>query len=134
MKCENARHVQNNVKITSNCWICYQFNCKFLPIVRNLDINFSYLISKCLSVFLVEFEQVFYHFFVWKSLIQFFVVVVYETFLQEQWSQPKKQRAVVVLEIHRKVTRRSSFCNAGGCKTQFYLKRLRRTILKKSAS
>ena len=44
----------------------------------------------------------------------------------------KKQRAVVVLEIHRKVTRRSSFCNAVGCKTQFYLKRLRRTIFKTS--
>ena len=34
--------------------------------------------------FLVYFEQALYEiFFVWKSLFHFYVVVVYETFLQE---------------------------------------------------
>ena len=36
---KNVRHVQNNVTIASNCWICQQFNCKHLLTVSNLDIN-----------------------------------------------------------------------------------------------
>ena len=35
VKCENVRHVQNNVTIVSNSWICQQFNCKHLLIVSN---------------------------------------------------------------------------------------------------
>ena len=35
---KNVRHVQNNVTIASNCWICQQFNCKHLLTVSNLDI------------------------------------------------------------------------------------------------
>ena len=38
VKCENAGHIQNNETITSNRWICEQFNCKHLVIVRNLSI------------------------------------------------------------------------------------------------
>ena len=36
----------------------------------------------------------------------------------------------IVLEIHRKLTCGSSFCNVGLCKTQIYLKSLRRTSSK----
>ena len=42
----------------------------------------------------------------------------------------KKWRTVVVLEIQRKLTCGSSFCNIGGFKTQVYLKSLRRTSCK----
>ena len=43
-----------------------------------------------------------------------------------------KSKVVVVLEIHRKLTCGSSFCDVGGCKTQIYLKSLKITILQKS--
>ena len=43
--------------------------------------------------FLVDFEQVFNEiFFVTKSLFHFFVVVVFETFLQEKCSRRKKMK------------------------------------------
>ena len=84
--------------------ICYQFSCKHLLIVRNLDI----------------------------VSIHFFVVAVFENFLQEYFhssaTTPKKWGAVAVLDIHRSLTCGSSFCNVGGCKSQIYLKILRRKI------
>ena len=68
--------------------------------------------------------QVFYKVsFVWRSYFRIFVVVIYETFSQDQC----RWRALVVLEMHRKLTWGSSFCNVGACKTQIYLKSLRRT-------
>ena len=82
VKCENARHVQNNETIASNCWICQQFHCKHLLTVNNLDI-ILFNLKMPEFFFLVHFEQVFYEIiFPWKSLFHF-VVVVHETFLQE---------------------------------------------------
>ena len=40
----------------------------------------------------------------------------------------KKWGAVAVLEIYRNLTCGSSFCNVGDCKSQIYLKSLRRKI------
>ena len=82
VKCENARHVQNNVTIASNCWICWKFNCKHLLTVNNSDIIlFNLKMSE--FFFLIDFEQVSYEIvFVWKSLFHFLVVVL-QTFLQE---------------------------------------------------
>ena len=58
--------------------ICQQLNCKHLLIVSNKLLALSYLISKCQSFFLVDFEQVFYKiFFLFENL--FF------TFLQQQF-------------------------------------------------
>ena len=82
MKWENVRHVQNNVTIADNCWICWQFNSKHLLTVNNLGIILFNLkmLEFFLVFFLVDFEQVFYEIaFVWKSLFPF-VVVVHETF------------------------------------------------------
>ena len=71
MKYENARHIPNNATIASYCWICQQFNCKHLLLAIY---TLSYLISKCPSFFLVDFEQAFYEiFFVWKSSFHFIV-------------------------------------------------------------
>ena len=39
----------------------------------------------------VDFQQVFYEiFFAWQALFHFFVVLIFETFLQEQYSRRKK--------------------------------------------
>ena len=68
MKCENARHVQN---------------CKRLLNTSNLDIIWFILETPELF-FIADFQQVFYKsFFDEKPLFQFFVAVVYNTFLQE---------------------------------------------------
>ena len=83
VKCENARHVQNNVTIVSNCWICCKFNCKHLFTVNNLDIILFNLKMSEFVFFLVDFRQVSYEIvFVWKYLFHF-LVVVHQTFLQE---------------------------------------------------
>ena len=104
VKSKNTRHVENNVTIASNCWISWQFNCKHLLIVSNLDILLFNLkkpkfFSGCLWIIFYEFS------FVWKSLFHYFVVVVYENLWQEQCNRPKIWRAVVVLEIHMEVVR-----------------------------
>ena len=130
VKCENARHVQNNITIASNCWICYQFNCKHLLIVSNLDI----------ILFNLEMPE-FFSRWLWTSF--FMKPFLFEIFVSpfcKEWfmnlfcesnaAAHKKWRVVVVLEIHRKLTWGSSSCNAEGCKTQIYLKSLRRTSCK----
>ena len=79
LKCENARHVQNNVttaKFTSN----FTANiCLLLAMKTSSDVT-----SKRHSIFLVDLEQVFYETFLsWKALLHFFKIKVYYTFLQE---------------------------------------------------
>ena len=62
--CETVKYennAQNNVTIANNCLICYQFNCKHLLIVSNLDITLFNI--KMPEFFLVDFEQVFYEIF-----------------------------------------------------------------------
>ena len=67
MKCENARHVQNNVKAAE--------------FASNLTAN---LTSKRQSNFLVDLEQVFYEVFSGrKSLFHFFKIKVYYAFSQK---------------------------------------------------
>ena len=61
VKYENSQHAQNNVTIANNCLICYQFNCKHLLIISNLDITLFNI--KMPEFFLVDFEQVFYKIF-----------------------------------------------------------------------
>ena len=85
----------------------------------------SDLTSKRPSFFLVDLEQVFYEiFFGRKSLFHIFVIKVYYTFLQAQFhSNVPAQKLcgrVVVLEIPRKLTCGSSFCNDGGFKTRIH--------------
>ena len=45
-------------------------------------------------------------------------------FARNNVAAQKKLRVVVVLEIHRKLTCGSTFCNVAGCKTQIYLRLL----------
>ena len=79
VKCENARHVQNNITIANNCWISQQFNCKQLLFVSNVDtIWFNF---KTPEFFLVYLEQMFYEIFLGqKSLFHFFKIKVYYIF------------------------------------------------------
>ena len=131
VKCENVfKHVQNNVTIA-----------KF---ASNLTANICLLLKSTLFFLSMTLNKLFYEiFFGWKSLFHFFVVVLYYTFLQEWLHSNVADRnlsgAVVVLEVQKKLTCGSSFCNAGGCKTQIsmelgcnrelYLERLSRAIL-----
>ena len=78
VKCENARHVQNNVttaKFASNLTVNI---CLLLAMYTLSDLT-----SKRQSIFLVDLEQVFYEIFLGrKSLFHFFKIKVYYTFLQ----------------------------------------------------
>ena len=58
-KCENAWHVQNNVAIANNCWICQQFDRKHLLNITNVDI---------IWLFLADFEQVFLWNLFWSKV------------------------------------------------------------------
>ena len=79
LKCENARHVQNNVttakfaiNLTTNIYL-------LLAMQTSTDLT-----SKRQSIFLVDLEQAFYEIFLsQKALFHFFKIQVYYTFLQE---------------------------------------------------
>ena len=98
MKCENAGHVQNNTT---------------MPTTNNK-------LSKPPSFFFLDFEQVLREIvFGRKFLLNFLVEVVYYTFSKSKNVSAKKLcGGEVALKIPRKLTCRSSFFNAAGCKTE----------------
>ena len=83
----------------------------------------------------------FFSHWVWASVswnlfcLKFFVSLLckklfMKLFCKSNAAAHKKRRAVVVLEIHRKLSCSSSICNIGGCRTQIHLKNLKRTSCK----
>ena len=130
VKCENVWHTQNNVTIASNYWICWQFNCKHLLIVNNLDI----------ILFNLKIPEFFSRWLWTRFLWNLFCLKIFVLLFCKQWFMKlfcksnvgvhKNWSAVVVLEIQKKLTCGSSYCNVGGCKIQIYLKSLRRTSCK----
>ena len=117
-KCENARHVQNNVTIASNRRICQELNCKHLLIVSNLNIIWFNLKTPEFF-FSLLWASFLWNVFWSKSLFHFFVVVVYYTFLQEllhsNRAAQKLCRIVVVLAIPRLF-----FAKLEGSRLEFY--------------
>ena len=79
MKYVNVRHVQNNVT-TAKFAINLTANiCLLLATQTSPDLT-----SKRQSIFLIDFEQVFYEIFLSrKALFHFFKTKVYYTFLQQ---------------------------------------------------
>ena len=72
--------------------------------------NLTAKISKCMSFFLVDFEEAFYEILsVWKFLFLFFVAVDYETFLQEQCRRQNKLKGSSCSGKTHKTTLRQFF-------------------------
>ena len=102
-------HLRNNFEKTGFC-----FNLKTPDFFsRWLWTNFLWNLL-CLKIFVSLFCS--------SSLWNFFC--------KSNIAAPKKWRAVAVIEIHKKLTCGSPFCSVESCKTQIYLKRLRRTSSK----
>ena len=79
VKCENARHAQNNVTTAEFASNLTANICLLLAMS-----TLSQLTSKRQSVFLVDLKQVFYEIFLGrKYLFHFFKIKVYYAFLQE---------------------------------------------------
>ena len=107
VKCANKfKHVQNNVTTASNYWICKHF-----LIVSNLDI-IRFNLRTPEIFFSLLWSSFVWNLFYLKIFVSLFVVVVYYTFLQEQFrsnvATQKLCGTVIVLEIHRKLTCYSS--------------------------
>ena len=118
LKCENARHVQNNVTTAK-----FAINLTANICLLLAKMTLSDLTTKRQSIFLVDLEQVIYEIFLGrKDLFRFFNIKVYYIFLQQYLhSNVAAQRLfgrVVVLKIPGKLTCGSYFCKDGGCKTR----------------
>ena len=113
VKWENARY---NVTVANNWWICWQFNCKHLPIVSNVDIIWFNL--KTPEKKIVDLEQVFYEIFLGrKSLFHFFRIKVYSRL----WFIAARQSNFIVLYVWEIVVRKN-LTNFEGCHfARFYI-------------
>ena len=76
-KCENAWHVQNNVAIANNCWICQQFDRKHLLNITNVALSDSFSLTLSKSFYEIYSGR--------KFLFHIFVVVVYYSFYKSNF-------------------------------------------------
>ena len=133
LKCENVfKHVQSNVAIAGNSWICQQLNCKRLLIVSNLDIIWFNLKTPkffsrwlwtsflrnllCLKIFVLRFCSI--------GLLYFYTRVLHRKVAASKY---------VGQQLFWKYTEiTAALCGSSLAYTRvIYLKSLRRTILQK---
>ena len=107
-KCTLNKVLSKILEISLEKHMCWSLFC--LTCVESLR-------SSCLQIYLK------------KTPTQLFSCEIGKIFSSSFLTEHLRWEAIV-LEIHRKLTCGSSFCNVGRCKTQIYLKSLRKTSSK----